>query len=424
VELGHNTLLPVTGYDARAMIVLTDGEETAAKYIADVMPLINDRVFAIGLGTAEIVKPVALTALTKGTGGYLLMTGTIDSDDYFRLSKYYLQILAGVTNVDIVLDPEAYLAPGDTHRIPFRLNETEIGDDVILLSPAPQLFDFLLEAPDGTVIDPGMASSTPGMSFVMGDNVCFYRAVFPVPLPGGPVSDGVWTAVIRINKKYYKRYLSTLEQGTAEWQEVMAHGARYSLSVHALSNLKFRARLDQTSQEPGALLTVTAVLTEYGIPVEARAVVDADLERPNGTTSTLAMTEVEPGVFELMVPAMMSGIYHFRLRASGVTLRGRPFLREQLVSGAVWKGGDGDLPTDGGGGSGSLDPCTWIRCLLESGFISREFEQRLREAGLNLDALRKCVEEHCPVEPKRQPTPAVSNEIRQAFETLRRVAGL
>lgn len=420
VELGHNTLDPVTGYDAKAMIVLTDGQETAAKYISDVMPLINDRVFAIGLGTAEAIQPAALTALTNGTGGYLLMTGSIDSDDYFRLAKYYLQILAGVTNVDIVLDPEAYLAPGDTHKIPFRLNETEIGDDVILLSPNPELFDFLLVAPDGTEIDPGMAGATPGMSYVMGDNVAFYRAVFPVPLPSGPASDGEWTAVIRINEKYFKRYLYSLEQGTEAWQEAVAHGARYSLSVHALSNLRFRARLDQTGQEPGALMTVTAVLTEYGLPVEDRAVVDADVERPNGSTSTLAMTEVDPGIFELTIPATMSGVYHFRLRANGTTLRDRPFVREQLLTGAVWKGGDGDLPTDGGGGNGSIDPCTWIRCLLQSGFITPEFEERMRAAGLDLDALRKCVERHCPTKLRGLTTSAIPVDVVEAFETLRR----
>ena len=58
--------------------------------------------------TAGPAAPYAVfTALTHGTGGYLLLTGLLSTsaDDYFRLSKYFLQILAGVTSTDIVRDP-------------------------------------------------------------------------------------------------------------------------------------------------------------------------------------------------------------------------------------------------------------------------------------------------------------------------------
>ena len=52
-------------------------------------------MFAIALGTADQIQPSALMELTNGTGGYLLLTGAIGADDLFRLSKYYLQMLAG-----------------------------------------------------------------------------------------------------------------------------------------------------------------------------------------------------------------------------------------------------------------------------------------------------------------------------------------
>jgi hypothetical protein len=93
-ENAHNLLAAAAGYDERAMIVFTDGHETASKYISDVAPLIDARVFAIGLGTAAQIQPAALTALTNGTGGYLLLNGAVGPDDLFRLSKYYLQIPA------------------------------------------------------------------------------------------------------------------------------------------------------------------------------------------------------------------------------------------------------------------------------------------------------------------------------------------
>ena len=110
IELAKQRLDAASGYDEKAMIVLTDGIETADKRIADVADtVINEKVFAIGLGTAEQIRPQALDALTAGTGGYLLMTGNLSSDETFLLSKYYLQILAGVNNDDLVLDPEGSL---------------------------------------------------------------------------------------------------------------------------------------------------------------------------------------------------------------------------------------------------------------------------------------------------------------------------
>jgi Common central domain of tyrosinase/von Willebrand factor type A domain len=338
VELAHTQLEPVTGYDIKATVVLTDGQETASQYIADVMDVINERVFAIGLGTVEQLNPVALTALTNGTGGYLQMTGPLDNNALFRVSKYYLQILAGVTNEDIVLDPEGWLTVDQVHRIPFRLNEADISSDVILLTPAPRDIRFTLETPSGQIIDPNTATANPAISYVTGENVSYYRMTLPVPIGGNEARDGIWHAVLSLEDIIIPVKVSQSTQ-------VQTRGVRYSLNVHTYSNLRMRPSLSQNSHEPGAILTLRAVLTEYGLPVDSRATVHTELERPDKTATTLTLAEVEPGVFETIIMASMSGIYHFRVLASGRTLRGRSFTREQRLTGAVWKGGDKPLPT-------------------------------------------------------------------------------
>ena len=105
------------GYNVKAMIVLTDGNETEPKYLADLMPdQLHSRIFAIGVGTPENIQPSALATLTGATDGYLLMTGEIDTDDTFLLTKYYQQILAGITNTEIVVDPQGMLSPGGSLR--------------------------------------------------------------------------------------------------------------------------------------------------------------------------------------------------------------------------------------------------------------------------------------------------------------------
>ncbi|UCG47887.1 MAG: VWA domain-containing protein [Phycisphaerales bacterium] len=402
VELSHNRLAPVSGYDVKAMIVLTDGHENRPNYIADVAGLINERVYAIGLGTAEQIQPTALTALTNGTGGYLLMTGSLDTDTYFRLAKYYLQILAGVTNHDIVLDPEGYVAPGQTHRVSFDLNETDISTDIILLSPAPYVFKFLVETPAGQIIDPSLAAATPGALFVPGSNVHYYRMSLPVPVGAGAAGSGLWHVLLCINKKYYDRYLRIADaKGLYACTTHQVHGMRYSLSVHAYSNIRMKARILQSGNEPGARLTPRVQLTEYGLPVERRAKIVCDLERPDKTFVTLELSEVEPGVFQTETQAIMSGVYHFNVRAQGTTLRGRPFSRQQVLTGSVWPGGNEPPPKTRDEPDERL--CRLLACLLGPRTVSKEMQQRLLKLGLNIDAVRECFKKYCaPGEPRGQ----------------------
>lgn len=365
VALAHTRLEPVTGYDIKATIVLTDGQENQPQFIADVADVINERVYAIGLGTAEQLNPVALTALTNGTGGYLLMTGALDINAFFRVSKYYLQILAGVTNEDVVLDPEGWLSPGDVHRIPFRLSETDITSDIILLTPDPRAIRFTLETPNGDVIDPGVASTNPTIAYIVGSNVSYYRMTLPVPIAASEAREGTWYAVLALDDIIIEGNPPPVPITAVETAaSTNLDRIHYSLNVHTYSNLRMRSSLSQNSHEPGATLTLRAVLTEYGLPVANRATVRAELERPDKTMATLTLAEVEPGVFETTTIASMPGAYQIRTLGTGHTFRGRPFTREQLLTGAVWKGGDQPPPTSRGD---ATDCCRQSLPLLQLG---------------------------------------------------------
>lgn len=330
------------GYAKTAIVVFTDGFETAGQYISDVHDQITANVFAVALGTAQQIQPAALTALCHDHQGFLRLTGALSNDDLFRLNKYFLQILAGATNEDIVVDPEGSINAGDRHRIPFLLNEADIGSDVILLTPAPQFIDFSLEAPDGTIVDRVLANTTPGMSHSFGTNVAFYRLTLPALINGVGQQTGTWHAILsgqaQVPGITRTNFVSAATQSSV-------HGVRYCLMVHSYSNLRMRARLTQTSFEPGASLNLQAVLTEYGLPVNRRAMVRAELVRPDLSTGIIVLNEVEAGIFEASVPANSTGVYQFRVRAVGATLRGQPFTREQGLSGAVYQGGDNPPPT-------------------------------------------------------------------------------
>jgi hypothetical protein len=372
------------------------------------MGTINSSTYAIGLGTAQQVSTGALNALTNSTGGYLVLSGPLSPsiDEYFLLTKYFLQILAGVTNNNIVTDPSGYIAPGMKLRIPFALNETDIDSTVILLTDLPsQVLNFLIETPAGDVMDPGQAGAL-GAVFAVGTNMSYYRFTLPLPLGGRPARAGTWHVVLEVNDQLFERLAHQKDETVGTWSARMAHGVRYNVNAHALSNLKMQARVSQTSLEPGATIAVGATLSEYGIPLEHRANVTAELQRPDGTRTVLVLQERDPGVFQASVAAPMQGVYRFRVFASGTTMRGVPFTREQLVSGAAVLGGDNPFPK-GGPSTRAQDEelCRLFECLMGSNALGRW----LTEQHIDTTSLQKCVGAWC----KARVAPPTAEELRQ-----------
>jgi hypothetical protein len=335
MEMGAAQLDTVVGYDRTAMIVLTDGQENASKLIADVAGAIDDRTFAIGLGRPEDINPQALTAVTNGTGGYVVMTGNLSGDEYFVLSKYYLQVLAGVTNQQVVLDPSGHLQAGAAQKVPFLLNEADGGADVILLSPAPGVLRATLETPTGEVLTP--AALPAGMQFVAGAGVAYFRFSLPVVTgPGRPAGAGRWVLHLVCDRAGFGKYLNSLERDPKAYQYTKTYGLRWAVVVQARSSLKFDVRLHQKDIQVGSPMRLVAVLAEYGLPIERRAEVVAELVAPSGGMQTLPLTETAAGRFEAEVVGSEYGIYRFRVVAVGKTLRGTRFTREQTLTGAVY----------------------------------------------------------------------------------------
>jgi hypothetical protein len=375
----------------RATVVFTDGYENYPPTITDVAAAtVSGRVYAIGLGTPDQLNPGALRRLCDNRDGFLMLTGSLAANDQFRLTKYFLQILAGVTNAEIVTDPQSAVQPGQIHRIPFILSEAEHSADVILLSPGAEWISFILETPDGDLVDP--AALPAGMQRVVLHNIAYYRFTLPAPVGAGAHS-GTWHALVEIRKDAFKRYLGILgDKDQAEVRTTVAHGVPYNLSVHALSSLGMTARLLQNSNEPGARLELRSTLTEAEIPFAGTAQVHVDLTDPDGSTRVVPLTQTAPGVFEGGVTATLPGIYPARFLATGTTRAGTSFSREQLRTALVWLGGDAaphSIETDPR--SRNKEMCQLITCLADTDAIRRLFELK----GIDpTDALR-CLEKFC-----------------------------
>jgi hypothetical protein len=437
-----------TPFDVKSLVVLTDGVENRARMIADVASDINEFTYAIGLGQPQNISVQALQTISGNNGGYLLVTGAIGTDNRFLLQKYFLQILAGISNADIVLDPDGQLIPGRVERVPFQLTAGDSGVDAILLTPYTKVVDFRVQTPSGQIIEPWRAMSDPGMRFVLSEGVTYYRLALPVEfMPNRFDAGGTWYALLTIGRPRLERsrtrdgsddtirrlmgvrpaqpaaarargpearhaaVVAAEQLGAAAFAEISTQATTgqarrtlpYSLVIHAYSNVTFEARVEQASFEPGAQIALNASLAQSGIPLAHHAQAWADVVRPGGSTTTVVMSEGEDGQFAARYTTSASGVYRCRIRAAGTTFSGEPFSREKTLSAAVWRGGD--RPSDPAGtGQIIIDYlnerdarlCELLSCLFQrDGGISSELETRLCALGLDIDRVRKCLAAFC-----------------------------
>ncbi|CAG5067482.1 hypothetical protein DYBT9623_00203 [Dyadobacter sp. CECT 9623] len=397
IERAHNNMTGVTGYEKKAIIVFTDGHETDSKYIADVEGLIDEQVFAVGLGTAGQLNPAALDSICNNTGGYLMLTDSLDDDDTFKIAKYFLQIQAGVNNEQIVVDPTGYVAPGQKVKIPFRVNDADISIDTIVMTVMNEILEFSIETPDGDIIDTSNLGTFPTVIRSDGQMLSYYRLTMPVTNAGSvEAHSGIWNIVLSVNKDNWKKYLEFLRRNddrksNSMYQAALAHGVKYTALVHAYSNLRMNCTKSQTGYEPGATLKLRAAITEYGFALDNTASVQAELKTPDGLMSDVVFSKTAAGIYEVAVPAAYAGVYTFRVKAKGKTSRNISYTREQVMTAAVWRGGNNPPPShdnDPGHNPTQEAICRLLTCLNKTG--GSEFKANLQKMGLDLGALAKC----------------------------------
>lgn len=308
-----------TGFGRKALVVLTDGNENQLRRLADVAAEVNEHTYAVGLGSPQNTTTAALQALSGNNGGHLLVTGAITGDNRLVLQKYFLQILAGIGGMDTALASDGVVLAGQQQRIPFQLTEADAGIEVIVLAELPESVDFRVQTPNGFVIEPSRARVDPTMTWMPADGVQYYRLLLPTELhPARYDQPGTWHALL-----------------TAGQQDMVP----YSLVVHSWSSLSLRAALRQSGFEPGAIVTLTATVTEAGALAVAGVAVWAEVSHPDGSTSTVTLSERQPGAFEGDFAATVVGLYRCRVRAAGRSRKGHAFQREQTVTAGVWLGG-------------------------------------------------------------------------------------
>ncbi len=399
VEASQTLLDGTSGYDEKAMIILTDGNETASKYISGLVPAdLHDQIYAIGVGTPQNLNPGALDDLTGLNSGYLVMTGETTINDRFLLTKYYQQILAGVTNTEIVVDPQGWLNPGMTITHDFPVNETDREIDAIVHSQFPTYIRFHLQTPNGKIITP---SDTGGIDsrYVVGHGSAYYRLGLPSAIVGPQDPTQPWKAILSLDGKRWEKMIRGLRDQDKEKQasalvRTLVHGLQYALTTQARSSLRMEIDATQSSREPGAKAQIRVKLTEYGYPLTPTAKVNCELLAPDGHTSGLSLAQDGDGVYVGSFTAAVTGTHRVTVLAEGKTTAGSPFLREGLRSVNVWPGGDRPAPEEP-----KKDPIEkLVRCLCAPGVIDPEIAKK---HGIDIKRFCQCISRCCDKKPLR-----------------------
>lgn len=348
VQAAQSLLNDSAGYDLEAMCVLTDGNETASLYLSDLDPgELHSRIYAIGVGTPENINPGALATIAGSNDGYLLMTGNMTADDSFLLTKYFQQILAGVTNTEITVDPEGWLTPGAIVREPFPVNETDWQVDAIVHCQIPELLRFEIEAPNGQIFGP---SDTTGIEshYVVGRGSAYYRFAIPSSIVGPQDPAQPWYARIGINEQNFREFWGRVQSRPGMRNKrlgALAHGLRYAFTAQARSSLRMDVNVTQSSREPGATAWIRAQILEYGYPLQQPVKVWAVITDPQGNPKELPLASIGNGSYEASMTANLTGAWRVTVYSDGKTSMKSPFKREVIRSIAVWPGGDRPGPT-------------------------------------------------------------------------------
>ncbi|MEO6669462.1 MAG: tyrosinase family protein [Ferruginibacter sp.] len=361
--------IPAGTYDQKAMIVFTDGLQNQPQSIEDVASSITSQTFAIGLGSETQVNTLELNNIANGSGGYLFVSGLLSAsiDDTYRLQKFFMQILASVTNTQIIKDPVGFINIGNKIKIPFQLCVADINCRVITLFEFP-FINVSIEAPDGQITTPANAAAHHAQ--FDNNDLDTITCSFGLPIVNGSKKNhnGTWYVILEVDGPTYKKVVSKQERKN---RQIITKGSKYCVSVHSYSNIKMKAHLNQSSLEPGAHMTLRTTLTEYDVPLQ-RAAVDVHVTNPDKTITNFTLKEIESGIYSGTMIAAMSGTYHFHLIASGVDYKAVSFTREAILNGSVFLGGNRPATPV----SEDKDLCKLISCLVRDKGIQALLEKK------------------------------------------------
>ena len=237
----------------QVIILLSDGYENRAPWVADVMRVIPARttIYTIALGPES--DQGLLQDIANETGGQYFF-----APSGLELQALYNQIAANVTGREMVMSSNKTISQGEEKEESVYISHLSAA--VFSLFWGGSTADLTLKSPSGTIITPEMAASNAFITYRSGPTFRSYEISSP--------AFGNWTMQIK---------------GT----EVPPGGEEYIAQVVGTSDLTLDAYFGQEQYSSGEPMTLLAVLARNNQPIST-AIVMAEVRKPwLGTSSAM-----------------------------------------------------------------------------------------------------------------------------------------
>ncbi|MDR4497542.1 MAG: VWA domain-containing protein [Candidatus Scalindua sp.] len=304
----------------RAIVLLSDGYHNCPSRVdignTEVTNIINQlktesiRVFTIGFGRPADIDYPLLEALASETGGRFEPVTTAANFDptswnpATALDEAYKSILKDALGLQTAVDPLGAIKGGEkvTRKVMINKNDKKVSFFLSWVTPRKGRLGFRVKSADGQAV--ATTSSTPGISFHEGETykiITVDKSFLKLP---GKVGSSPW--IIEINAGDN------------------VNNEKYQYSVIMDSVLEMNTTFDKKSYGTGDVITISATITEAGRPVSGLKDISVKVTRPEeGTGNWFALNKVnvddlkkipEKGGDESLSPLIRKGILLTEIR--------------------------------------------------------------------------------------------------------------
>ncbi|MEW4527440.1 choice-of-anchor X domain-containing protein [Maioricimonas sp. JC845] len=284
----------------QVLVVLTDGKENVAPYIASVTGPIqsanpNLQLYSVGLGSnIEAGKLQAITNM--GTEGYHQVSDALTGESLFDLEAFYFKIFSNATGMDLVVDPTHVVdLKGtkpilvDTARV---ISSDRSANFLVLDDPVLRRFyDIEFVSPKGQVIVPGVTIGGIPVHQAQRRTYSIYRIIFPDATQAHTYV-GDWMLRLTPNGKWSREAVKrALEEGEIRHSSfINPHRGLVPVGFAAAvaSNYHLAVSVSAKDYLPGNEVLLEARLTDRGVPMP-KGKVTATITPPKGSPQRIEL---------------------------------------------------------------------------------------------------------------------------------------
>ncbi|MGD9101139.1 MAG: VWA domain-containing protein, partial [Anaerolineae bacterium] len=209
-ELVSNGTASVAANHPWAMVLLSDGQENTAPFVADVLPDIQATravVHTVALG--EYSDEALMLDIAAQTGGTYSYTPAASRG---QLASVYNTIAGEVSGQQTLFSQTGIVQPGETDEKSVIVDSTiHTATFSISWSDCTNSIDLTLEDPNGTVIDSTSAISNSDVIYVSGSTYAYYRiqtstlitGVWKMMIDGGSIPMSHVPVMAPVNEEHY-----------------------------------------------------------------------------------------------------------------------------------------------------------------------------------------------------------------------------